>query len=132
VTHVDWRPPAGGDARLVALLERLERRRHVIERANTEALGRLTEGLPMLVDCRPAREALELADRTVLHAGPPIEWSRMCEPMRAAVLCAVRYEGWAANDDAAAELVAAGRVRLAPCHQYQAVGPMTGMITPSM
>jgi len=132
VTHVDWRPPAGGDARLVALLERLERRRHVIERANTEALGRLTEGLPMLVDCRPAREALELADHTVLHAGPPIEWSRMCEPMRAAVLCAVRYEGWAANDDAAAALVTAGRVRLAPCHHYQAVGPMTGMITASM
>ena len=132
VTHVDWRPPAGGDARLVALLERLERRRDVIERANAEALGRLTEGLPMLVDCRPAREALELADRTVLHAGPPIDWNRMCEPMRAAVLCAVRYEGWAANDDAAAALVTAGGVRLAPCHHYRAVGPMTGMISPSM
>ena len=132
VTHVDWRPPAGGDARLVALLERLDRRRDAIERANAEALGRLTEGLPMLVDCRPAREALELADHTVLHAGPPIEWSRMCEPMRVAVLCAVRYEGWAANDDAAAALVTSGRVRLAPCHDYRAVGPMTGMITPSM
>jgi hypothetical protein len=132
VARVDWRPPAGGDARLAGLLARLDVRRDAIERANAEALRRLTEGLPVLVDCRPAREALELADRTVLHAGPPIDWSRMCAPMRAAVLCAARYEGWAANDDAAAALVAAGAVRLAPCHHHGAVGPMTGMITPSM
>jgi hypothetical protein len=132
VASVAWRPPAGGDARLTALLARLDARRDVVERANAEALARLTDGLPVLVDCRPAREALELADRTVLHAGPPIEWSRMCEPMRAAVLCAVRYEGWAANDDAATALVAAGSVRLEPCHHHRAVGPMTGIITPSM
>ena len=132
VAHVDWRPPAGGDTRLTALLARLDARRDVIDRANAEALARLTDGLPVLVDCRPAREALELADRTVLHAGPPIAWSRMCEPMRAAVLCAMRYEGWAANDDAATALVATGGVRLEPCHHHRAVGPMTGIITPSM
>jgi hypothetical protein len=132
VASVDWRPPAGGDPRLAALLARLDARRDAIDRANAEALARLTDGLPILVDCRPAREALELADRTVLHAGPPIDWIRMCEPLRAAVLCAVRYEGWAANDDAAAALVTSGTVRLEPCHHYRAVGPMTGIITPSM
>jgi hypothetical protein len=52
--------------------------------------------------------------------------------MRAAVLCAIRYEEWAANDDAAAELVLRGDVRLAPGHHWRAVGPMTGMITASM
>jgi len=132
VAHVDWRPPAGGDARLVALLARLEAHRDTVERANAEALARLTDGLPVLVDCRPAREALDLADRTVLHAGPPIDWGRMCAPMRAAVVGAVRYEGWAANDDAATALVGAGAVRLSPCHHHRAVGPMTGIITPSM
>jgi hypothetical protein len=132
VTAVDWRPPAGGDPRLAALLARLDARRDAIARANADALERLTNGTPVLVDCRPAREALPLTDHTVLHAGPPIGWERMCEPMRAAVLCAVRYEGWAANDDAAAALVAAGGVRLEPCHHHGAVGPMTGIITPSM
>jgi hypothetical protein len=132
VASVEWRPPAGGDTRLAALLARLDARRDLVERANAEALARLTDGLPVLVDCRPAREALELGDRTVLHAGPPIEWSRMCEPMRAAVRGAVRYEGWAANDDAATALVTAGTVRLEPCHHHRAVGPMTGIITPSM
>jgi hypothetical protein len=56
----------------------------------------------------------------------------MCVPMRAAVVCAIRYEEWAANDDAAAALVEAGAVTLAPCHHWQSVGPMTGIITASM
>jgi hypothetical protein len=132
VVHIAWSPPAGGDARLAALLARLEARTVAIERANTEALGRLTGGEPVVVDCRPAWEALELPEHTVLHAGPPIAWPRMCEPVQAAVLCAIRYEGWAANDDAARRLVESGRVGLAPCHQWRTVGPMTGIVTRSM
>lgn len=132
VVHVEWRPPAGGDPRLALLLGRLEGRREAIDRANARAFELLVGGVPFLVDCRPAREALELPDRVVLHAGPPIEWPRMCEPMRAAILCAIRYEGWAANDDAAGRLVARGDVRLEPCHHWRAVGPMAGIITGSM
>ena len=132
VVHVEWRPPAGADRYLVALLERLEARGEAIERANASAFDGLVNGLPFLVDCRPAHEALALPERVVLHAGPPIEWERMCAPMRAAVLCAIRYEGWAANDDAGAALVGRGDVRLEPCHHWKAAGPMTGIITWSM
>lgn len=132
VVHVDWHPPAGGDPRLAALLERLETRREPIDAANARALARLVDGEPVLVDCRPAWEALPLPARTVLHAGPPLAWATMCEPLRAAVLCAIRYEEWAVNDDAAERLVERGEVRLEPCHHHGAVGPMTGIITPSM
>jgi hypothetical protein len=132
VVQVDWRPPAGADPSLMAALARLEGARDRIERANAEAFDRLVNGTPVLVDCRPAWEALALPDRTVLHAGPPLEWTRACEPMRAAIRCAIRYEGWAANDDAAAALVTAGALSLAPCHEHGAVGPMTGVITRSM
>ena len=130
--HVDWRPPAGGDPALVRDLQHLESTREDIDRSNAEAFHRLVNGMPVLVDCRPAWEALGLPDRTVLHAGPPLEWARACAPMRAAVLCAIRYEGWAANDDAAAAMVARGAVTLAPCHHHGAVGPMTGIVTRSM
>ncbi|HEX6210689.1 MAG TPA: DUF1116 domain-containing protein [Methylomirabilota bacterium] len=132
VVHLAWAPPAGGEPRLAALLERLQARTATIETANTEALGRLVGADPVLVDCRPAWEALELPEHVVLHAGPPLTWARMCEPMQAAVLCAIRYEGWAANDDAARRLVDTRRVRLEPCHHWRAVGPMTGIITRSM
>ena len=103
-----------------------------IKRANQQAFERLVEAQPVLVDCLPAERAMGLAGRTVLHAGPPLTWERACATMRAAVLCAVRYEGWAENDAAALDLVRRGEVRLAPCHHLGAVGPMTGMITPSM
>jgi hypothetical protein len=132
VVHLAWSPPAGGDPRLVGLLDRLRARAASIEAANADALARIVEAEAVLLDCRPAWEALELPERVVLHAGPPLGWSRMCEPMQASVLCAVRYEGWAANDDAARGLIETGRVTLAPCHHWRAVGPMTGIITRSM
>jgi hypothetical protein len=132
VVHVDWRPPADGDARLAELLSRLDERREQIDSANADALARLTGGEAVLVDCRPAREAFGLPERLVLHAGPPIVWAAMCAPMQAAVLCAIRYEGWASDDDAAAHLIERQDVHLAPCHHWGAVGPMTGIITASM
>jgi hypothetical protein len=132
VAHVDWRPPAHGDLRLAELLSRLDERREQIDAANRDALTRLTSGDAWLVDCRPAREAFGLPERLVLHAGPPLAWAAMCEPMRAAVLCAIRYEGWASDDEAAGRLIEHQEVQLAPCHQWGAVGPMTGIITASM
>jgi hypothetical protein len=132
VVHVDWRPPANADPLLAALLARLDERREAIDRANADAFDRLVNGMPVLVDCAPARETMELPDRVVLHAAPPLEWTRACAPMKAAVLCAIRYEGWAPDDAAAARLVERGDIRLEPCHHRGAVGPMTGMITGSM
>jgi hypothetical protein len=103
-----------------------------VEAANREAVGRLTEAEPVLVDCVPARDALDLPAGVVLHAGPPIRWAAMCEPLRGAVVGALRHEGWAATDEEAAALAAGGALRFEPCHDRGAVGPMTGLITPSM
>ena len=103
-----------------------------IREANERALVRLTSAQPVLVDCRPAREALGLDERTVLHSGPPLLWGQACPTVQAAILCAIRYEGWAADDEAARRLVERGRVTLGPCHHAGAVGPMTGIITASM
>ena len=36
------------------------------------------KGDPYWIDVRKAGEFLGLADKTVLHAGPPIEYERMC------------------------------------------------------
>jgi hypothetical protein len=86
----------------------------------------------VLTDCRPAAEALGLVGRIVLHAGPPLAWERACATVQSAVLCAIRYEGWAPDDGAALGLIRSGEIVLAPCHRWGAVGPMTGIITPSM
>ena len=56
----------------------------------------------------------------------------MCGPMRGAVLGAVVLEGWADSVDGAQRLVASGAIDLEPCHHQAAVGPMAGIISPSM
>ena len=103
-----------------------------IKAANQAALERLTEGQPVLLDCVPAAQAFGLTGQTVLHAGPPLAWERACATVRSAICCAVRYEGWAPDDATAADLLKRGEVCIGPCHHQGAVGPMTGIITPSM
>ena len=103
-----------------------------IARANDEALSRMLSGDPVLVDVIPASEAMpDLAPGTILHAGPPIDWSRMCGPMRGAVSGIAVFEGWADNLEDAAAKAAAGAFTFRPNHDLGAVGPMTGMTTVS-
>ena len=134
VLHVGWRPPAGGDVAAARRLAALDDGAvaATIQAANEAVLATLTAAHPVLVDCRPAREVMGLEERLVLHAGPPLAWARACPTMQAAVLCAIRYEGWAPDDATAQALVERGAVALAPCHSRGAVGPMTGLITASM
>jgi hypothetical protein len=103
-----------------------------VRAANQAALERLIGGEPVVVDCVPAREAIGLPERLVLHAGPPLAWDRACATMQASILCAIRYEGWAPDDRTARDLIAHGDIGIAPCHHWGAAGPMTGMVTSSM
>jgi len=100
--------------------------------ANREALERLCRARATWTGVRPAREALGLSGRTILHAGPSIEWERMCGPMRGGVVAGILHEEWAASPADALELAASGEVAFLPCHARGAVGPMTGIISPSM
>ena len=135
VIDLDWRPPAGGNADLAGILTRMVVDAQLSERiqaANQEVLRRILAADPRVMDVAPARQAMGLPDHTVLHAGPPIAWERMCGPQRRAVLGAIQFEGWADNPQAAAALVSSGDVALAPNHVYRCVGPMTGITSPSM
>jgi hypothetical protein len=135
VAQVDWVPP-GGDpesAKLAALLSTPGETADRIDAANQVAVRRMLEGDPVLVDVVPAETVIpQLTDRLILHAGPPIEWSRMCGPMQGAIAGAILFEGWAEDLDAAGRLAASGGVRFEPNHHCGAVGPMTGMTTRGM
>jgi hypothetical protein len=56
----------------------------------------------------------------------------MCGPVQGAVIGAILYEGWAANLDGARALAASREITYAPCHHFAAVGPMAGIVSPSM
>jgi hypothetical protein len=128
VTRVAWRPPAGNQAALRKLLAD-----PAVDAANQIAVERMLAAHPVLIDIRPVREVIPaLQPYMLLHAGPPIQWERMCGPMRGAVLGACIYEGWAKDENEAAALADAGKLTFAPCHHYNAVGPMAGIVSPSM
>ena len=132
VVDVDWSPPAGGDERLAGLLSSLGRREGTAA-ANAEALARICEAEPVLLDVRPAGEVIAgLGERVVLHAGPPVTWARMCGPMRGAVAGAAVLEGWAPDLAAAEAMAAEGGITFHPNHHFDAVGPMTGLTTQGM
>jgi hypothetical protein len=128
VHDVDWRPPGFGDPADLAALA-LDPRRNA---ANRAAVERVLAAGSRLVDVRPARDVIGLADRTLLHAGPPIEWERASGPLRGALIGACLYEGWASDEDEAVRLLAGGEITLDPCHHHRTVGPMAGVVSPSM
>jgi hypothetical protein len=136
--QVGWRPPAEADRELGLLLARLEddaadEAGALIARANAQAVQRILEGRAVLLDVEAARTVIPgMTARTLLHSGPPIDWSRMCGPMRGAVIGAVLFEGWAATPEEAEAMAARDEIEFSPCHHHRAVGPMAGVVSPSM
>ncbi len=133
VTEVDFRPPAEALAADLAAVMADPRR----PAANAEAARRLTQAQAVLVDVRPAADVLGLQPGEFLHAGPPIDWERASGPMRGALVGAMLYEALAGSAQEAEEMLAAGStgsgpISLQPCHDRGAVGPMAGVVSPSM
>jgi uncharacterized protein DUF1116 len=138
VVALDWRPPAAGDRELGLLLARLEDDPTdplggQIAAANGRAVERILAAQPTLVDVRLASEVIEgLGGRMLLHSGPPIEWAAMCGPVQGAAIGACLFEGWASTPGDARRLLDGGKISFAPCHDHGAVGPMAGVLSPSM
>ncbi|MSQ72024.1 MAG: DUF1116 domain-containing protein [Betaproteobacteria bacterium] len=138
--HLDWRPPGNGDPDLAWMLARLmgdssdaSSAGSLIDSANARAVERIIAAQPVLVDV--ALKACEVwpdMGRTLLHAGAPVPWDAMCGPMKGSMIGAVLYEGWAGDAAAAERMLAAGEIPFAQCHDYSAVGPMSGIISRSM
>jgi len=135
VQHVDWRPPAGGNPRIIHLLDSLNvpSIQKQIEDANHEAVKRIIEAQPVLVDVRQARDVIPGMHRElILHAGPPLAWEKMCGPVRGAVMGALMYEGLARDIKEAEKLARSGNIAFDPCHHHRTVGPMAGVVSSSM
>jgi hypothetical protein len=104
-----------------------------IENANVLATERMMDARPMLVGMGKAIDVVPgMNENLMLHAGPPISWDRASGPMRGAITGALIFEGKAKDEAGAQVLVESGEIELEPCHHHQAVGPMAGVISPSM
>src|SRR5215472_1557529 len=107
--RVDWRPP----------IERLSPD-PTVEAGNRDAVGRMLAARPAWVGVGVAAEVIpSMRSDLMLHSGPPLRLDRASGPMRGALEGALRLEGRSSAD-------------LDPCHHHMAVGPMAGVISPSM
>jgi Protein of unknown function (DUF1116) len=73
-----------------------------------------------------------VARRRYLHSGPPIALEELPGPTRGALLGALVFEREAPDLGEAEELLGAGEVEIAPCHEHGCVGAMAGIVSPRM
>ena len=134
VMQVDWRIPADGDLATVGSLARLHGVHHdAVSAANAEVFRRLDTGVPMLTSVGTVRDVVpDVDDRTLLHCGPAITWTDVCDPLRRSMRAAVVAEGWSEDVAGADRLLADGEVILQPANEHSAVVPMASAVGPSM
>ncbi len=128
--QMDWRPPLVSDA---SILRIIKAKSSEISEANGTALERILSSKPFIVGMGKAHDVIPGMNKNLLlHAGPPVTWDRMCGPMKGAIIGALLYERRAVTAEEAEQLAASGAIAFAPCHEHSAVGPMAGIVSPSM
>ena len=104
-----------------------------IDAANKVCLERIQASTAVWSDIKKAKDVVPgMGERTVLHAGPPLAWEQMCGPMRGAITGACIFEGWATDQEGVARLAESGELAFDSSHHHNAIGPMSGIITPTM
>ncbi len=130
----NWRPRANGNKKMIRILDALEEYDDQIAEENQKVTDKIQNAQPFLVDVVTANTVIPEFNeqKTLLHAGPPIQYDEMTSPMQGSCVGAALYEGWADNEEDAIKLLESGEVRFIPCHHVQAVGPMGGITSGSM
>lgn len=101
--------------------------------ANDKVLAIMQDSEVHLMGMALAKDVVPgMHDKLIMHAGPPIEWERMCGPMKGAVIGALIYEGLAKDEAQAQAMAAGGEIEFSPNHHHNAIGPMAGIISPNM
>lgn len=99
---------------------------------NEQALAKILASVPRWTRVVSAREALELEDHVLLHAGPPLpDPTRPPPPMLNAAVITCLYERWAKTEAEAEAMIGSGRVRLVPGFTRRVVTPLVALISAS-
>jgi hypothetical protein len=104
-----------------------------VDSQNAALIDRISRSRVFWNDVVSAREAIPaLKTKTLLHAGPPLRGAPMCSAMANAAYGALLYEGWARDLREAHDMVEDGQIEFLSAHDHSALGPMAGIISPSM
>jgi hypothetical protein len=107
--------------------------KELIKKSNEEAVKRLLEAEPYLIDTATAIEVIPgMKEKMLLHAAPSVDWEHMCGPQKGSAIGAAFFEDWAKTPDEAIKLFESGKVKFEPAHNHQTVAGTGMMISPSM
>lgn len=105
----------------------------MVEKANEEVIKKILSSRVLLTDVSTAgKEIPFLKGMSILHSGPPLPWEEMCETMRSSICGALVYEGWIPDLEKAYQIADSGAISFSSAHSHSALGPMAGIISPSM
>lgn len=104
-----------------------------ILKADRAALQLMLQVQPTLTAISNAGTTLQLANKELLHAGPPIlDKQNMAQPIFNSALAAVLYEGWAKDIEEAKALVLSDEVTLTPAQDKNVAVPLADVLSASM
>ncbi len=104
-----------------------------IDQANAKVIKNILSSRVFLTGISTALKEIPFCNgKSILHSGPPLPWTEMCETMRSSICGAIVYEGWANDLEEAYQLADSGTISFSSAHSHSAVGPMAGIISPSM
>lgn len=105
-----------------------------IDEANEAVTAKIVAGSPFLLDVVPAKSVIKELNngKVLLHAGPPIRYDQMIDPIQGACVGAALFEGWGDTEEEVRQQLEAGEVTLIPCHHVDVVGPMGGITSANM
>jgi len=103
-----------------------------IKEANKKAANRMTSAEPVLIDLKPAIEVVPgMKDNSILHAGPPIEWERMCSTVKEFAIKTIMNEKLAKTREEAIKMAKRDEIEFSPAHDHNAVVGGYGVISAS-
>jgi hypothetical protein len=103
----------------------------MVSAGNAEALARIADSKPELVDLAPAGELIpDLPDDVLLHAGPPLAATApLCGALRGAILGTLIHEGRAANARDAESLLNDGLISLRSAADFGVLATYGGVLS---
>jgi hypothetical protein len=103
------------------------------EQANAEALERLCDAEPVLVDVQPAGDVVPgMQPNMVLTSGAPMSWDEYTGGQRTGILGAAVFEGLASDLEDAERQLRKGQVVVDACQEHECIGSLAGIYTASM
>ncbi|HBP85313.1 MAG TPA: DUF1116 domain-containing protein [Gammaproteobacteria bacterium] len=101
--------------------------------ADQEALSRILRVKPVWTQMRSAADAIDLAEHTLLHAGPAFkDPAEIVKPVLNSACVAAVFNGLAPDFEKAEDKILNGAITLRPAQDYNVVTPLAAVVSSKM